>query len=689
MLRISVILPVLFICKLNLAQVADSIKSDSIRVNTLGEVEVKALYSNIVSRKFPATVYAVSAAPGDILLPVNINESLNRVPSIYAHTGTFNTSRITMRGIGTRSLYGTRKINALLNDIPLTSGEGDTFIDDIDLQLIDRMEVIGGPTAGIYGPALGGSLLLFTRPAGENSLLANAGAGSYGTFLNAAAVNLYNGRSGLSVFYKNVHSGGYRQNNRYNRNSALVNYSSDGKRSGWNFMILFTDVKSGIPSSIDSITFETHPRAAASNWLKTQGRENTQRILAGLTYRFHLSSTLSAYTTIYGLFKKSLEVRPFNYMYEDGRSGGVKMYFKKKSGQISGLTLTPGVSVFKERYRPSLFENVAGAGNRGNKTAENTGNIFQANAFLIADYIPDPKSYISISFNVNKFGTTDENVFTSAEKQSYQQDLNFSPRISASRQIIPNHFVFGSVSHGLSYPSISEILYPDGTINSNVRPEKAWSFEAGVKGIRLFKEMKYSLAFYYMPVKDLIVPDRIAEDTYVGKNIGESLHTGMEVSVEKAMPAGNRLSWFYLGDYRLTVNWQSNRFRDFYLDGQNLRDNELPGVPSGRMFLSVNFRIRKLFFIEPELFMNGRTAMNDENTRYYRAYSIINLRYGLALERKSWNLKVSSSVNNLLDERYASMILINAPAANNRPPRYYYPGLPRNYFVAVSVGKEL
>ena len=670
------------------AQVRDTLIADTIlKVNTLEEVEVRAMYSNIVTRRFPATVYAVSSNAGDIILPINMNESLNRIPSVYAHTGTFNTSRITMRGIGTRSLYGTRKINALLNDIPLTSGEGDTFIDDIDLQFIDRMEAVGGPTAGIYGPALGGSLLLYTKPAGDiNTLTLNSGAGSYGTLQNAVTAEIVKGNSAISLMYKNVHSDGYRQNNNYNRNSALLNYRDEGDRSVWNILALFTDVKAGIPSSIDSITYETNPRAAASTWARTKGRENTQRFLAGVTHQYTFSQTFSSSATIYGLYKKTLEVRPFNYLLEDDRSGGIKVNLKKKIQKVEGLSVTPGFSLFMERYRPSLYENIEGAGEKGAKIAENVEDIFQANAFLIADYVPDLKNYFSLSFNVNKFGINDRNVFIGSAVEKYRHKINFSPRLSVSRQVMPNHFLFGSLSHGLSYPAIAEILYPDGTINNDVRPENAWSFEAGLKGIQLLKELKYSLAFYYMPVKDLIVPDRIAEDTYIGKNIGKSLHTGMEISVEKALPVNDKSSWFYLGDYRLTFNWQSNKFQDFFLEGNNIKGNELPGVPETRLFASLNFRIKNWFFVEPEIYMNGKTAMNDENTRYYRAYNIANLRFGFIFEREQWNIKLSSAINNLPDEKYASMILINAPSANNRPPRYYYPGLPRNYFVSVAVG---
>lgn len=669
------------------AQVPGITGNDSLRINELDEVEVRAMYSGIVTRRFPATVYALDNDVRGIVLPVNINERLNQIPAVYAHTGTFNTSRITMRGIGTRSLYGTRKINALLNDIPLTSGEGDTFIDDIDMQFISRIEAVGGPTAGIYGPALGGTILMFVNPDEEkNSLRLSSGAGSFGTFQHAVSAGLVKPGWRVSVKFKNVKSDGYRQNNRYNRNSALIVFKSTQKKSELDFLVLFADVAAEIPSSIDSLSFETNPRAAAANWAKTKGREKTGRALAGLTYQYKFSETFSSFTTIYGLYKKSLEVRPFNYLQENDLSGGAKFYFKKKVKNVTGLGLTSGVSAFIEKYSPSLFENIGGVGEKGKRIAKNEENIIQANAFFIAEYVPDFKNHVSLSLNLSKFRLSDQNIFAGSAAQSYNHQVNFSPRVSVSRQLLPNHYFFGSISHGLSYPSVQEILYPDGSINKDVNPEKAWSFEAGLKGIQLLKELKYSLAFYYMPVSDLIVPERIAEDTYIGKNIGQSLHRGVEISMEKSLPLSDRSSWFYLGNYRASFTWQSNKFQDFLQDGINLKGNILPGVPEKRLFAALDFRFKNLFFVQPEIFVNGKTAMNDLNTRFYRAYDVINLKVGFKLDKEKWNLTISTVCNNLFGEKYASMILINAPSANNRPPRFFYPGLPRNYSISVAAG---
>ena len=76
------------------------------------------------------------------------------------HNGTLNTNRITIRGIGSRNLFGTSKIRAYYGDIPLTNGSGETTIEDIELESIARMEILKGPSSSLYGAGLGGSIQL-------------------------------------------------------------------------------------------------------------------------------------------------------------------------------------------------------------------------------------------------------------------------------------------------------------------------------------------------------------------------------------------------------------------------------------------------------------------------------------------------------------------------------------------------
>ena len=76
------------------------------------------------------------------------------------HSGTYSTNRITIRGIGSRSLFSTNKIRAYFNDIPLTTGDGETVLEDIDPAFIERAEILKGPTSSLYGAGLGGTVNL-------------------------------------------------------------------------------------------------------------------------------------------------------------------------------------------------------------------------------------------------------------------------------------------------------------------------------------------------------------------------------------------------------------------------------------------------------------------------------------------------------------------------------------------------
>jgi iron complex outermembrane receptor protein len=54
--------------------------------------------------------------------------------------GALNTNRITIRGIGSRQ-FGTTKIKAYFDGIPLTTGDGETTLDDLDLASIEKSKL--------------------------------------------------------------------------------------------------------------------------------------------------------------------------------------------------------------------------------------------------------------------------------------------------------------------------------------------------------------------------------------------------------------------------------------------------------------------------------------------------------------------------------------------------------------------
>ena len=73
--------------------------------------------------------------------------------------------------------------------------------------------------------------------------------------------------------------------------------------------------------------------------------------------------------------------------------------------------------------------------------------------------------------------------------------------------------------------------------------------------------------------------------------------------------------------------------------------------------------------------------MNDANTTYNSSYNLLNAKAGWKYDTTyGLSLNIAAGVNNITDTHYASMVLVNATGVNGAAPRYYYPGLPVNYY---------
>jgi iron complex outermembrane recepter protein len=91
-------------------------------------------------------------------------------------------------------------------------------------------------------------------------------------------------------------------------------------------------------------------------------------------------------------------------------------------------------------------------------------------------------------------------------------------------------------------------------------------------------------------------------------------------------------------------------------------------------------------FLKTEFLYTGKIPVTDANDLYTDPYLICNAEIGYEKELfKRLNARASFGIQNLLDERYASSVLINAVAFGGNEPRYYYPGAPRNHFISLAL----
>ena len=185
--------------------------------------------------------------------------SVNKMAGIWMQSGSINTNRLTIRGIGTRSPYSSNKIRAYYGDIPLTNGVGETTLEDLDLDQMTNIEIIKGPSSGFYGSGLGGVLLFHPARPVKDEFAHRVSVGSFGTLKYTGKLALAGPNAGHSLVYSRIHSDGYRENNATNRHNLTWTSAFTLNKTQIDVLAALIRMDAFIPSSIDLKTFQETP----------------------------------------------------------------------------------------------------------------------------------------------------------------------------------------------------------------------------------------------------------------------------------------------------------------------------------------------------------------------------------------------------------------------------------------------
>lgn len=617
----------------------------------------------------------------------NIAAALNRVPGVYMHTGAFNTNRITIRGIGSRNLFGTAKIRAFLDEIPLTNGAGETTLEDIDLSFVDNIDLIKGPTSSAYGAGLGGIIRLNPDWNSEGTTLnVSNTTGSYN--LQRNVIQYQYGKEGFSfrVGVNQMHSDGYRENNQYDRLGFTVLSSIKKERNRLTLLFNHIDLKAFIPSSLNETDYRNNPQKAAFVWAQVKGFEDYTKTLTGISYETNITSKLSSTTSLFNTQFRSYESRPFNILRENSTVLGARTKFKQAFAQANYLEW--GAEFFHENY--DWQTNVTNRGIMGTSISINEETRQYLNVFLQSRWAILENMFLTAGVNYNTTNYNLDNLF-SANNQNTSGDYSFKPVASPflSAYYYPtlssvntiNMSFYGIVSHGFSPPTLEETLTPNGVINPDIQPEKGWNMELGTRGN--WANISYNLSVYTMQIKNLLVARRTGFDQFLGINAGKTTHQGIEFSLQ-----AKHQWWIWQLQPFLNYTYANYRFEEFIDNDDDYSGNKLTGTAphiasagllfetQGRQIIYGNFNYQ---FVD-------QMPLRDDNSLYSNAYQLWNGKLGYRMMLgQAWQIDANLGVNNLFNEQYASMLLINAASVGGAAPRYYYPGLPRNYYGSLGI----
>ena len=669
------------------AQVPDTLKTIDLQT-----IYISKLHFNDSLQKAPASIGILTKNDLARNNATDISTVINTIPGMYMQSANITTNRITIRGVGARTPFGTNKIRAFYGPIPLTSGDSETTIDDIDLDNIQQVEVIKGPLSSIYGAGLGGAILISPKLSAGlgQKFSANAIHGSYGLLKNTFTYSLQKNNESFYVSYHKLQTDGWRQNARYRREGITVSAELFRKsKSKMTYFGNYTFLKANIPSSIDQKTFEENPKAAATTWLLSKGYKSYRSVLNGLSYEFKLIGNIKNVTAVFINYKDNYEARPFDILRQYTLASGVRTQF---SGDFKIVKIkshfVAGMEYFSDDYAGETIENLYKKNNgqgsiEGKTLTETTQKRNFYNVFAQLRVAFSKKWELQTGLNINTTNFTLNTTFPAEiGSQNYSYNSIYSPQVSLLFQPNPLQSFYISASQGFSLPSVNETLTASGAVNASIKPEKGYNFEIGSKLYFFHKSTYIELALYRMQIKDLLIAQRIADDQYVGVNAGETLHQGIEISVHQLWQINSFLS----ANAYVSASIGQYQFLSFTDRGNNFSGNQLTGVPANKVNAGFILNTSIGWYFSSDFQFVDKIPLNDSNSIYSNAYKILNLKIGYHFKILSeLTAHLAFGINNISNEKYASLILPNAVAPPTGTPRYYYPGLPINYYANIAL----
>jgi len=674
-------LPLLFTLLSALQVMAQDIKKDSIT-----QLEEVVLTQDAIPKKATGITSSskIAGQTFERFNPTDIPSAINQISGVYILSGAINTNRITIRGIGSRTPYGTNKLRMYFNGIPVTNGTGSSTIEAYDFENLGAVEVVKGPKATAYGSNLGGAILLNTKASVEDKtqLINSFTMVSYNMLKDNLTFSHSEDDFNLSLSYNHLETDGYRQNSQFQRDGLLLNTQfRTGQKSSLALLVNYIDYTAHIPSSINQTDFEEDPTRAASNWLESQGYEANNYILTGLSYSYQFSGNLQNTTSLFYTYLDHYEPRPFNILDEFTNGFGVRSRF---TGQWDKAQFTFGGEFYKDEYHWGTFENLyeENDGNGSLQGAQLSDNIEfrrQFNLFGTLTYPITTKFSAQLGLNLNKTQYDFRDLFNQGEANASAQrnfDAILLPNLGL-RYRLKNGNIHANIGRGFSNPSLEETLTPNGVINPDIAQETGINYELGTEWSLFDKRLSANITLYRMNVKNLLVAQRVGEDQYIGRNAGQTRHQGLELELQYQ----GRLSRTLTFSPYLSYTLNDHSFVDFVDNDNDYSGNPLTGVPKHRLSSGIDFRHSNGLLLHLTHQFVGEIPLTDANSINSDSFNVFHAKLGFRTSLSSnISLGLNAGINNIFDVNYAQSVLINAVGFGGSQPRYYYPGNDRNYF---------
>jgi iron complex outermembrane recepter protein len=615
---------------------------------------------------------------------VNLSESLGLVPGIVAQNrqNYAQDLQISSRGFGARSTFGIRGLSLIVDGIPASMPDGQGQVSNIDLGSADRIEVLRGPFAVMYGNASGGVINVFTRDgSAEQGAEGRVEAGAFGMKRESLEAGMRNGNMDWLGSGAHFETDGYRDHSAAKRDqaNAKLRFGLGGDTTLTLVANSFDSPNTLDPLGLTRAEVAADPRQAETKATTFDTRKSVRQNQAGgtLEHRFG-DNTLTA-----NVYTGQRNVNQFLSFATNGvvdlatsySGGGLRL---TREGTLAGrpLTLTVGGEYQSMDQRRKGFDNVSGVAGTLRRDEDDTVRSSAVYAQAEWHFAPKWIALAGVRANRVSFGSTDYYITASNPDDSGSRDFNATtPALGILYRLAPATSLYANYGQGFETPTFSEMAYqPSGApgLNFSLEPAKSRSAEVGIKTL-VGTNLRLNAALYDVETRDEIVVDTNSGGRSTYKNAGKTRRRGIELGASATLPFNIEasLAWTVL-DTEILEPYTSS-------SGNVAAGNVLPGVPRASLFGRLRWRhVPSGFTAELEAQHRSQIAVNDVNSEFADGYTVADLVLAFAQRADGWQLSEFLRVDNLADKRYIGSVIVNASTS-----AYYEPAPGRNSTIGV------
>ena len=677
----------------------------------LEEVVISASRAEMRSFDAPAAVQRIDRQAIEGGGPqINLSESLVRAPglTILERQNYAQDLQISIRGFGARSAFGVRGIRLLIDGIPATTPDGQGQSSSVSLTSTDRIEVLRGPLAQLYGNSSGGVIQAFTKDASKVPTVGyQYYLGSYGMhradYQFSDTIDGY----GLVADYGTFSTSGYRANSAAERNQFNGKLSFEpNEQTKVNVVFNRFDMPlAQDPLGLTRKQLTDDPAQAGNNAVSTATRKTVLQNQLGSSLKYLLDADSSVTARAYYGTRDNLQFLATSTWV------GLSRTYYGTGLQYNGRYQwgdTPVELVSGYEFDRSSENRTGGKTNASNNKLAGSLTRDEDNQAQNSDFFAQATAHVSEQISL--VGGVRQSNVAFISNDNYLTDKNDgsgSARFSATSPVLGvtwhasnNLNLYANYGKGFESPTLAEMAYSGATapvalFNPLLNASSSQHYEIGAKWIPM-RNNRVDFAIYQIDSSDEIVTAASVSGQTSYKNAPGTSRTGWELA-----------STSQLSDHisaSLSASSIDAKYSQTFKSGTTTiaSGNKIPGIPDSSTFAEIAWA-SEAFTPQAKSLMGTRMALewqqvgrifaDDLNSDSAEGRSIFNLALSQSWLWNQGRVSLYGRVNNISDVRYVGSVIVNQSAINavtKKPdPQFFEPAMPQNWVVGLSLSMPL